>query len=74
MHMNGERCTFPTAIYEPAGDGKVDEIGGRLRHGSHGMAFEGNRKAVIRSPVRTGAGKCPGHPRPCPSTKRHARF
>jgi hypothetical protein len=34
----------------------VDEIGGRLRQDSHGMAFQGNRKAVIRLPVRTGAG------------------
>jgi len=35
----------------------VDEIGGCLRHDSHWMAFEGNRKAVIRSSVPTDVGK-----------------
>jgi len=35
----------------------MDEIGSRLRHGSHWMASHGNRKAAIRSPVRIDAGK-----------------
>jgi len=41
-------------------DGKVGEIGGRLRH-SHWMACEGNRKAVIRSSVPTDVGKRGGY-------------
>ena len=41
-------------------DGKVGEIGGRLRH-SHWMACEGNRKAVVRSSVPTDVGKRGGY-------------
>jgi hypothetical protein len=49
LHMLGNAPYLPSALYEPAGDEEADEIDGRLRRGSHWMAFEGKRKAVIRS-------------------------
>jgi hypothetical protein len=54
--MHGDLPHFPDRRLKTCGDGEMDEIDGRLRQDSHGMAFQGNRKAAIRSPVRTGAG------------------
>jgi hypothetical protein len=57
MRLHARRpAAPPDRRLETCGDEEVDEIDGRLRQDSHGMAFQGNRKAVIRSPVRTGAG------------------